>query len=261
MTKPKKKPAKAREILDQSTQRLMAAVVKSLPVSAIIRDRILTHNKKAAKGKKVRFHANDNIAEFIQPGELQKLEDELTAQMGNVLRTLVIDVENDHNSEDTARRVAKMMLHETMSGRYTAPPKLTHFPDVVGLDQIYMVGPCKINSMCSHHHQNIIGEVYYGVFPSKRVIGLSKFHRVANWIMQRPQIQEEATFQLADYLEGVMKPKGLAVLVKAKHFCCGVRGVKDDGTWMVTSVMRGMFRDPTVKEEFLRLVDMAGGRR
>lgn len=232
----------------------------NISISALIRDRILLKRSKV-RGKKAkaatRFFANDNISEFIQEGELEQLQAEVETKVGDLLNTLVIDTENDHNTKDTARRVAKMLIQETMYGRYQPIPRVTEFPDVSDLDQIQIVGPITIHSMCSHHLQNIEGVAYCGMLANKQVIGMSKFHRVADWIMRRPQIQEEATTMLADAIENEAKPKGIGVLIMAHHSCCGVRGVKDPRSMMTTSVMRGIFRDPTVKEEFLRLVEMS----
>jgi GTP cyclohydrolase I len=223
-------------------------------MSEVIRERINKSRKKADR----RFFANDNISQFLEPGDLERLTEELTLKMEGVLDTLVIDRFNDHNSEGTAARVAKMFINELYAGRYQPMPRVTDFPNVSNLDQVYCVGPVHINSACSHHMVPIVGKAWIGVFPSNRVIGLSKFHRLANWINRRPQIQEESTNQLADVIEAAIKPQGLAVLVKARHFCCGMRGVMDPDTWMTTSVMRGAFRDSeTMKREFLQLVQMS----
>lgn len=230
------------------------------PVSQIIRDRLHAARPRKVKAKKdagkPRFFANDNISDYIEPGELQLLEDELTTKMQEVLRTLVIDVEKDHNSEGTARRVAKMMIHETLWGRFYPMPKVTDFPNVSNYDQIYVVGPATVNSLCSHHHQNIVGKAWVGVYPSDKVIGLSKFSRITDWIMRRPQIQEEATTMLADTLQKVMhEPRGLAVIIKASHGCTSCRGVKEPGMLMTTSNMRGTFlNSPDMRAELMQLI-------
>jgi len=216
-------------------------------ISTVIRNRLL---KASAP-----FSSNDNISEFVQEGELDLLQVELTARIQEVLDTLIIDTDNDHNSKETAARVAKMYLHETYVGRYSAQPKVTDFPNAGELDELYTVGPIHVNSSCSHHMVPIIGDLYVGVHPGKRVIGLSKFHRLAAWVWARGQIQEEGTIQLANLLEELVAPKGLAVVFKAKHFCCACRGVKDGGTVMTTSVVRGTLRDvPGLKSEFFDLI-------
>jgi GTP cyclohydrolase I len=201
------------------------------------------------------YHANDNIARFIQEGELDRLQDEVEEKIAEVLKALVIDIENDHNTKETAKRVAKMYLKEVFSGRYIEPPKITEFPNAKGLDEIYTLGPITIRSACSHHLVPITGRAWIGILPSDRVIGISKFVRLVNWIMARPQIQEEATVQLADIVEKLIAPRGLAIVIEAQHQCMTWRGVKESETVMTSSVMRGVFRDkPEARAEFLRLI-------
>jgi len=144
-------------------------------------------------------------------------------------------------------------------GRYVPPPRVTDFPNARKLDELYTVGPITVRSACSHHMVPIIGQAWIGVVAKDRVIGLSKFSRLTEWVLSRPQIQEEATVQLADLLEGLLQPAGLAVVVRANHMCMSWRGVKDRNTVMVTSVMRGVFRtDPAARAEFMALT--RGGR-
>ena len=162
------------------------------PVSVKIRERILAARK--------RFHANDNISDFIQPGELEALLDEVEVKMKGVLESLVIDTQSDHNTSDTARRVAKMYLQEVFRGRYAQAPTITEFPNAEHLNELMIVGPITVRSACSHHFCPVIGQIWIGVLPNERtnVIGLSKYARLAEWVMGRPQIQEEAVVQLAD---------------------------------------------------------------
>jgi GTP cyclohydrolase I len=225
-----------------------AASAKPPKVSDRIRDRI-----KAA-GR--RFHANDNIAEFIEgETELSALEDELAANMQSLLETLVIDTRSDHNTRGTARRVARMFLHEVFRGRYHRMPAVTEFPNAERLNELMIVGPITVRSACSHHLVPILGKLWIGVLPSEQsnLIGLSKFSRIADWIMSRPQIQEEAVMQLADLLEARLKPEGLAIVLEADHFCTHWRGVKDE-SHMTNSVMRGAFlTNPESRKEFLQL--------
>jgi len=204
-------------------------------ISKKIRERLQTGN--------IPFYANDNISDFITDDELAELHNELKDKINDVLDVLLIDRVNDHNTKETANRVAKMYLNEVFKGRYHNQPKVTDFPNAKKLDQIYTVGPISVRSACSHHLVPIIGKCWIGVIPSDRVIGLSKFNRIVDWVMSRPQIQEEAAIQLADTIEKLIKPKGLAVIVKASHQCMTWRGVKDNETQMVTSVMRGIFRE------------------
>jgi GTP cyclohydrolase I len=167
----------------------------------------------------------------------------------------VVDTENDHNTQETAARVARMYVREVFRGRYEAPPKVTDFPNVKHLDEIYTVGPITVRSACSHHLVPITGQCWVGVKPSDRVIGLSKFNRLVEWVMARPQIQEEAAIMLADTIEGLIKPQGLAVVIKAQHQCMTWRGVKDNDTHMVTSIMRGFFReDAKARQELMSIL-------
>lgn len=203
--------------------------------STSIRDRLL------ALG--VPFTANDNIAPHLQPGELDQIQSDVRDAFQAVLAALVIDTDTDHNTRETAARVARMYVHEVFKGRYLPPPKVTDFPNAKHLDEIYTVGPITVRSACSHHFVPITGQCWIGVKPGERIIGLSKFNRLVEWVMARPQIQEEAAIMLADTIEDLIAPEGIAVIVKARHLCMTWRGVKDNGTEMVTSVMRGIFRD------------------
>ena len=221
------------------------------PVSARIRARILESRQ--------RFHAHDNIAAFLQPGDLELLQEELEGKMRGVLESLVIDTESDHNTQETARRVAKMYLTEVFRGRYVPPPAVTEFPNAEHLNELMIVGPITVRSACSHHFCPILGRLWIGVMPNEHsnLIGLSKYSRLAEWIMGRPQIQEEAIAQMADLLMNKVSPDGLAVVMEADHFCMHWRGVKDDRTKMVNSVMRGSFlKNSTLRREFLSLINL-----
>lgn len=205
----------------------------------------------------VRFHANDNIADHLQPGEMEQLEHEVAAKAQVLLQSLVIDVEHDHNTRDTARRLAKMFVREVFAGRYQPAPSVTEFPNVGQLNELIVVGPLRVRSACSHHLCPIMGRVWVGVMPHARsnLIGLSKYARLIDWVMSRPQIQEEAVSQIASLLEQRLQPDGLAVVMEADHFCMHWRGVKDDGSHMTSSVMRGAFlNDPSLRREFLSLL-------
>lgn len=216
----------------------------------------ITNRIKAAGAA---FHANDNIADFIHPGELGLLQDEVASRLEHVLRGLVIDVDNDHNTTGTAARVAKMYLTEVFKGRYYAPPSVTSFPNAKQLDEMYLSGPITVRSACSHHFVPIVGRCWIGVIPGEQVIGLSKFNRLVEWIAARPQIQEEMVVQIADYIEAEIQPKGLAVVVEATHMCMTWRGVRESmEAKMTTNVMRGAFRDsPEARAEFLAMVTKA----
>jgi GTP cyclohydrolase I len=223
------------------------------PVSVKIRERL-----RAARR---RFHANDNIADFIEPGELEQLLDEVETKMQAVLGSLVIDTENDHNTGQTARRVAKMYLNEVFRGRYVQSPAVTEFPTAEHLNELMIVGPITVRSACSHHLCPVIGQIWIGVLPNEHtnVIGLSKYARLAEWVMGRPQIQEEAVVQLADLIQKKTQPDGLAIVMEASHFCMGWRGVKDVDSKMINSVMRGSFlKDANLRREFLSLLPRKG---
>ena len=220
-----------------------------VPISVKIRERV--------KAAKQRFHSNDNIAEFIQPGELESLLQEVEDKMKHVLESLVIDTYNDHNTNETAKRLAKMYIKEVFSGRYVTSPDITEFPNAERLNELMIVGPITVRSACSHHFCPIIGKIWIGVLPNENtnVIGLSKYARLAEWVMGRPQIQEEAVVQLADLIQQKTRPDGLALVMEATHFCMAWRGVKDLDSRMINSVMRGAFlKDPILRREFLALI-------
>ena len=222
----------------------------AVPASQRIRARI------EAAGR--RFHANDNIAEFIEPGDLSELQREIEAKLSGVLESLVIDTRSDHNTQETAKRVAKMYVHEIFRGRYVPAPPVTEFPNVERLNELLIVGPITVRSACSHHLCPIIGKLWIGVLPNEHsnLIGLSKYVRLADWVMSRPQIQEEAVTHLADLLQDAMQPDGLAIVMEADHFCMQWRGVKETDSKMINSVMRGSFlKDPNLRREFLSLLN------
>lgn len=219
------------------------------PVADRIRERI--------RNARARFHANDNISAYIEEGELELLRLEVAGRIDEVLRALVIDTASDHNTRETARRVAKMYLMEVFAGRYAAPPAVTEFPNVRRLNELMIVGPVTVRSACSHHLCPIIGRIWVGVMPNEHsaLIGLSKYARLVEWVMTRPQIQEEAIVQLAELLQDKMQPDGLAIVMEADHYCMQWRGVKDMDSKMTNSIMRGSFlKNPDLRLEFLSLL-------
>ncbi|MEG0148887.1 MAG: GTP cyclohydrolase I [Comamonas sp.] len=234
-----------REVADMTTDNQ----TEGTPVSVKIRERLQAANK--------RFHANDNISEFIEPGELEKMLDEVQEKMQGVLDSMVIDTVHDHNTRATARRVAKMYLNEVFRGRYVTQPAITEFPNAEHLNELMIVGPITVRSACSHHLCPVIGKIWVGVLPNKNtnVIGLSKYARLVDWIMGRPQIQEEAIIQLADLIMDKTRPDGLAVVMEASHFCMSWRGVREMDSKMLNSVMRGAFlTNYELRREFLSLI-------
>jgi GTP cyclohydrolase I len=221
----------------------------SRPVSERIRSRLKRANQ--------RYYANDNISAYVMDGEVDELRVEVEAKMAEVLKSLVIDTESDHNTQGTARRVAKMFLTEVFKGRYHAMPTVTEFPNIEQLNELLIIGPITVRSACSHHLCPILGKVWIGIMPNEHsnLIGLSKYARICDWVMSRPQIQEEAVMQLANILQDKVKPDGLAIVIEADHFCMHWRGVKDADSRMTNSVMRGSFlKDPDLRREFLALL-------
>lgn len=217
------------------------------PISEIIRDRI------QAAGDP--FFANDSIAHHLNDQEREELKSEIEGKLQSLFSSMLIDTANDHNTRDTARRVAKMYVDEVFKGRYHPMPKVTDFPNAKELDEIYTLGPITVRSACSHHFVPIVGQAWVGILPSDRVIGISKFNRIIDWVLSRPHIQEEAAVMVADIIEELIKPKGLAFVIKAQHMCMSWRGVKEPDTRMTNSIVRGMFRtDPHMKKEFFDLI-------
>jgi GTP cyclohydrolase I len=246
----KKSTTKKSTTVKTPVKKVASKADEGLPLSTVIRRRI--------KAQNARFHANDNISAFIKPGELEMLVDEVAQKMQAVLESLVIDTESDHNTKGTSRRVAKMYVQEVFNGRYVEQPSLTKFPNISRLNELMIIGPITVRSACSHHLCPIMGRVWIGVLPSKNsaLIGLSKYSRITEWVMCRPQIQEEAVVELTDMLEKKIKPVGVAVVMEADHFCMQWRGVKDPDSKMINSVMRGAFlQDTNLRREFLSLIE------
>ncbi len=191
---------------------------------------------------------------FIQDGELALLQQEVKEREEALLRSLVIDIDNDHNSQDTPNRVSKMYINETISGRYNPTPKVTSFPNV-NYEGLYVSGPIPIRSLCAHHWQNIVGNCWIGIHPEQEVIGLSKFKTLVEHIASRPQIQEEMTTQIADIVSKYTKTPNVAVVVKAEHHCMTMRGVRAHESDMTTAVIRGKFKDEaSLKNEFYQIL-------
>lgn len=223
-------------------------------MSILPSDRLIQRLKEA----NLSFHANDNISKVLEDSDIDDLKKEVESNVVALLKSLVIDIENDHNTHDTAKRVAKMYVDEVFAGRYKKRPEITVFPNIKDLDELYTLGPIKVKSACSHHFVEIEGHCWVGVYPSDTVIGISKIARIVDWVCRRPHIQEEMSIILANELEEIMKPKGLGVVIRAKHHCMTWRGVKEEASEMVTSVMRGALREDTLKMEFFNLIKSQG---
>jgi GTP cyclohydrolase I len=239
--------------VEKETKQGKVIMADNKEISQVIRERIL------AAGD--RFHCNDNIAEHVKEHELDLLVDEVAVKFQDVLTSLIIDTEHDHNTQDTARRVAKMFIQETFSGRYRPVPRITAFPNL-GYKSLYTTGPISIRSTCAHHFQNIVGKCWVGIVPEKEVIGLSKFNRLVHHICERPQIQEEMTTQIAEALKEYAKTPNIAVIVKAEHHCMTHRGVREHESDMTTAIMLGGFHDtPALKKEFYDICLSMKGHR
>lgn len=202
-----------------------------------------------------RFWANDNISDFVN---VDQLIEDLTPRFESVLRGLVIDVDSDPNSMGTAKRLAKMYALETMAGRYEPAPDVTAFPNDNVKDRYsgIITVRAEIVSMCSHHHQPVKGTAYIGILPSTKVIGLSKYARIAQWCARRGTLQEELTKQIADEIEEATGARDLAVYIQATHGCCENRGIMAHSSLTQTTELRGQFYNPSVKSEFLTYLQM-----
>ena len=234
----------------------MNTIVRAAPLETAYHELVSERIKARLEAAGQQYFANDNIHEFIEPGELDEIQAEVETQMEGVLRALVINTEDDHNTRETAKRVAKMFVKEVFNGRFVPEPHVTTFPNVSNLDELMTIGPITVRSACSHHLCPIMGKVWIGVLPSEgsELIGLSKYVRLVRWVMSRPQIQEEAIIQLADLLEKKMQPKGLAIVMEADHMCMQWRGVQEIESQMTNSIMRGEFLDnASLRREFLSL--------
>lgn len=214
-----------------------------------------TSNKIKAKLKEAgkRFWAGDNISDYMEEGDRQALIDELTPKFEAVLDGLVIDIENDPNSNNTGRRLAKMYINELMAGRYEAMPAATAFPN--DSDERYegmLVVRSELTSMCSHHHQIVRGVAYIGIIAADKLIGLSKYTRIAQWCAMRGTLQEELANDIAREIAKATGTKDLGVYVQATHGCVENRGVKAHSSLTQTTVLKGAFKEEgKVQKEFM----------
>ena len=216
----------------------------SLNLSQVIRKRLKDADK--------RYWAGDNISEFITNKEKDLLVDELTGKFEGVLESLIIDTTTDPNSQGTARRLAKMYVYEVMAGRYEESPNATAFPnDTDGAYDGMLVVRSELKSMCSHHHQPVSGVAYIGIIAGPKLIGLSKYTRIAQWCARRGTLQEELCMDIAREIEFATGSKDVAVYIQATHGCCENRGIMAHSSLTQTTVLRGAFKaDQSVKKEF-----------
>ena len=208
--------------------------------------------RQRIKAAGARFNANDNISEYIQEGEVDELINELNVRFDAVLDSLVIDRENDPNSHDTGRRLAKMYVKELMSGRYVVPPKATAFPnDSEDRYEGMLVVRSELRSMCSHHHQPVAGVAYIGIIAAKKLIGLSKYTRIAQWCARRGTLQEELCNDIAREIMSATGSEDVGVYIQATHGCCENRGIMAHSSLTQTTVLKGAFyEDQGTKKEF-----------
>ena len=221
----------------------------NIPISKELADRL------RAAGK--RFHASDNISDVIQPGDLDLLQDELTGKFAEVLDSLVIDRASDPNSHGTAKRLAKMYIHELMRGRFYPGPEVTSFPNVgdtrfTGL----LVVRAELKSMCSHHHQIVSATAYIGLIPTENVIGLSKYVRIAQWCARRGTLQEELAREVAAEIMKATGSENVGVYIEGTHGCMENRGVLAHNSLTQTTVLHGLFHNASVKDEFMHNIKM-----
>jgi GTP cyclohydrolase I len=199
-----------------------------------------------------RYWAGDNIAKYIKEGEKDELIGELSVQFEKVLEHLVIDIKNDPNSKDTGRRLAKMYITEIMSGRYNTIPKATAFPNdpVTGYNGMLVIRS-ELKSMCSHHHQPVSGVAYIGIIAADKLIGLSKYTRIAQWCARRGTLQEELAVDIAKEIGVATKSSDIGVYIQAQHGCCENRGIMATSSLTQTTVLHGAFKDDAAtKKEF-----------
>jgi len=209
-------------------------------------------NKLIKQG--VNLNANENIAEHLNAEDKVEIERSIEHHAQGMLDALLIDTDTDENTKDTAKRIAKMYAHEVMKGRLSAKPEIASFPNEKSLDHPYIVGPISVRSICAHHFVPVVGTCVIAVLPGQEVIGLSKFNRLVEWVMARPQMQEDATIQIAKILQAETKAKGLAVVVKADHLCCQWRGVKDQSSMMTWDFQGTIKPDDTIRREMVLML-------
>lgn len=212
------------------------------------------------KSRNVRYFANDNISSFIEDEELPMLIDELTEKFNGVLDCLIIDRENDPNSQDTGRRLAKMYINEIMSGRYTPSPNVASFPNDGSHGSApfngMLVIRAELNSVCSHHHQPVTGVAYIGIIPTVKVIGLSKYVRIAQHCARRGTLQEELCNDIAQAIMAATGSENVGVHIQAEHGCCTNRGVMAKSSLTQTTVLHGLFYMDGTKQEFFDNINM-----
>jgi len=208
--------------------------------------------KKRIKADKARFWAGDNISKYMEEGDKEGLIEELTPKFESVLDSLLIDRENDPNSNNTGRRLAKMYIKELMAGRYDPMPNATAFPQE--MTEAYtgiLTIRSELKSVCSHHHQPVSGVAYIGILAAEKLIGLSKYTRIAQWCARRGTLQEELCNNIAREIQNATGSNDVGVYIQATHGCCENRGIMAHSSLTQTTVLKGAFKDDkATKQEF-----------
>ncbi len=179
---------------------------------------------------------------LLSEKEKAKIKKKLEKEFAKILEILGFDWQNDPNLQGTPRRIAKMYVEELLSGCYTEPPKITVFPND-NPDELLIVSPIKVKSLCSHHFVPFYGYAHIAVITGDKLMGLSKYARIVEWFARRPQLQENLTKQIADYIQELINPKGVLVVLECRHLCMGVRGVNDEHARFITQAKTGVFRE------------------
>jgi GTP cyclohydrolase I len=209
--------------------------------------------KARLKEGNIRYWAGDNISQVMQAGDKEELIEELVPKFEAVLDSLLIDRENDPNSMDTGRRLAKMYIKELMSGRYDPIPNATAFPNHI--EEGYkgmLVVRSELTSVCSHHHQPVKGVAYIGIIAAEKLIGLSKYTRIAQWCARRGTLQEELCNDIASEIMKATGSPNVGVYIQATHGCCENRGIMAHSSLTQTTVLKGAFKDDmSTKKEFM----------
>ena len=216
--------------------------------------------REQMKARGQRFWAGDNISDYMSDAVKEKLIDEATVAFEGVLDALLIDRETDPNSKGTARRLAKMYYNEIMAGRYEPPPDCTAFPnDSADRYEGMLVVRSELRSMCSHHHQPVAGVAYIGIIAAEKLIGLSKYTRIAQWCARRGQLHEDLVNQISKAIMQNCDTENVAVYIQATHGCMENRGVEAHSSLTQTSVVHGLFHNDSVKAEFFNNVKLQMG--
>ena len=209
--------------------------------------------RKKLENANIRYWAGDNISSVLNEGDKEALIEELTSKFESVLDSLIIDRQNDPNSMGTGRRLAKMYINELMAGRYDPMPNATAFPnDSIDRYDGMLVVRSELKSMCSHHHQPVNGVAYIGIIAAEKLIGLSKYTRIAQWCARRGTLQEELNNVIANEIQRSTQSEHVGVYIQATHGCCENRGIGAHSSLTQTTVLRGAFSDnPSTKKEFM----------